>query len=78
VNRIQNEDERNEALANFTEDQLKKNILKKKLGASWNDSGEAGDFVEVCSRGGILMYHKAAHRGEYRSIHLLISTMLNL
>lgn len=62
-------------LEQFSKDQLEDNNKKntpKKLGrgAGWKaNSGEAGDFVECRSRGGILIYSQVAYtqagKGEY-------------
>jgi hypothetical protein len=40
----------------------------KKFRAEWkaNSKGEAGDFIETCSRGGIVMFSKDTERGKYQ------------
>jgi hypothetical protein len=43
----------------------------KKVGVEWKaDSGEAGNFVETYSRGGIIGYEVQVRRGE-QSLHFL-------
>jgi hypothetical protein len=43
--------------------ELIKNIPKS-LNAPWTGEGEAGDYVEVCSQGGIIRYSALRKKGE--------------
>ena len=57
-------------------EQIDNKHTPKTLGVKWKaDSGEAGEFVETRSRGGIVGYSKDVHKGEYPSqpicLHLL-------
>ena len=36
----------------------------KSLSAPWTGEGEAGDYVEVCSQGGIIRYSAIRKKGE--------------
>ena len=41
--------------------------LPKPLSTPWTGEGEAGDYVEVCSQGGIIRYSAIEKKGEFHT-----------